>query len=270
MRSFGSELKFAADHASDGRNFRRLFWRTLQFHLHNHSRARRTPFPRDFEVTLNLPGGPATLTLRTVVGDIFVLYEILAGEVYCLPPEMADPSQVRVIVDACANIGITSIYLADRYPQATIFSIEPHPDNFRILCANARNRPRIKPIQGCLCGENPGPRFLSTDRPAWGNKLVAKGEGLEVRGLTVESVLQDFGLEHIDILKIDIEGGEKEVFAQPRFLSRVGLVMAELHFGYTPEHLRNDVRPMGFLVHLPQPGCGFKMVIAQPAVSAPA
>ena len=38
------------------------------------------------------------------------------------------------------------------------------------------------------------------------------------------------GLEHIDVLKIGIEGAEKEVFEMSaRWIEKIGVVMAELH-----------------------------------------
>ena len=79
---------------------------------------------------------PTTLTLRPFAGDLFVLYEVLAFNAYHIAPSLLPTDNVRVIVDCGANIGITSLFLAARYPGATILSVEPHPENFALLKAN--------------------------------------------------------------------------------------------------------------------------------------
>jgi FkbM family methyltransferase len=65
------------------------------------------------------------------------------------------PDNVRVVVDCGANIGITSLFLAARYPRAKILSIEPHPGNFALLKANVETVPRLLPIRACVTRDAP-------------------------------------------------------------------------------------------------------------------
>ena len=52
----------------------------------------------------------------------------------------------------------------------------------------------------------------------------------EVRGVTVDTIMKEQGIEHIDILKIDIEGAEREVFKDPSsWLGSVDALIVELH-----------------------------------------
>jgi hypothetical protein len=57
------------------------------------------------------------------------------------------------------------------------------------------------------------------------------GETLhEVQGMTVDTIMKEQGIEHIDILKIDIEGAEREVFRDPSsWVSKVDALIVELH-----------------------------------------
>jgi hypothetical protein len=89
---------------------------------------------------------PTTLTLRPFAGDLFVLYEVLAFNAYHIASSLLLPDDVRIVVDCGANIGITSLFLAARYPRAKILSVEPHPENFALLKANVAAVPRIVPI----------------------------------------------------------------------------------------------------------------------------
>ena len=61
------------------------------------------------------------------------------------------------------------------------------------------------------------------------------------RAYTVDEILDESGFDRIDILKIDIEGAEKEVFEGDvgRWISRVNLLVLELH---DREDLRDGLR----------------------------
>ncbi len=57
----------------------------------------------------------------------------------------------------------------------------------------------------------------------------------EVNGITVDKIMKDFNLKKIDILKIDIEGAEKEVFQDTSFwIKKVNSIVIELHEDLKP------------------------------------
>jgi hypothetical protein len=77
------------------------------------------------------------------------------------------------------------------------------------------------------------------------------GETLEVDVLSVPSLLWLMEWERFDLLKIDIEGSEKEVLGgHPPWLEKVRCIIGEDRFlaGYTIEACRGDLEPMGFEV----------------------
>jgi len=60
-----------------------------------------------------------------------------------------------------------------------------------------------------------------------------------VDGMTIEKVMEKFNLEKIDILKIDIEGAEREVFRDTSaWIERVDAIIAELH-----DHMKPGCNP---------------------------
>ena len=59
---------------------------------------------------------------------------------------------MRVIFDGGANVGITALYFAWRYPNARIFCIEPDNQNFELLKRDTAAEPRIVAIRGALVG----------------------------------------------------------------------------------------------------------------------
>ncbi len=53
-----------------------------------------------------------------------------------------------------------------------------------------------------------------------------------MKTITISKILQDSGFDEIDLLKVDIEGAEKEVFGAANvddWLSKVKVIMIELH-----------------------------------------
>jgi hypothetical protein len=74
---------------------------------------------------------------------------------------------------------------------------------------------------------------------------------IEVDVVSVPSLMALMGWEDIDLLKIDIEGGEKEVLAgNPAWLRKVRCIVGEGHLGvgYGVDACRRDLEPMGFRV----------------------
>jgi hypothetical protein len=115
---------------------------------------------------------PITLTVRPFAGDLFVLYEVLAFKAYHISSALLPADNVRVIVDCGANIGITSLFLAARYPRAKILSVEPHPENFALLKTNVEAVSRILPIRACVTGTPQSAVRFTADQAAWGTVLL--------------------------------------------------------------------------------------------------
>jgi FkbM family methyltransferase len=200
------------------------------------------------------------LGLRPFDGDIFILYEVLSGETYNIPDELLPPERVYCVVDCGANIGITSLLFASRYPNATIYSIEPHPSNFALLKRNVHKENRIVPINAAVVGLPRPSVHLSADRPAWGNSVNRNNVGFEVPAVTISEICKNYGLSRLDLLKVDIEGGEREVFANAEFLSHVRLGVIELHGDYTFERFAANVSSWGGIATLSNAAGGLKMI----------
>lgn len=149
----------------------------------------------------------------------------------------------NVIVDAGANIGLASIYFANRYPTATIISIEPEEENFTLLKGNVKPYRNIIPLQAALWKSNGTIDLVDPGVGAWGFMTqeidsVGKTSGKfchTVKAITLSKILDDYQFDKIDILKIDIEGAEKEVFEDTTaWIAKVRALIIELHEGKKP------------------------------------
>ncbi len=147
-----------------------------------------------------------------------------------------------VIVDAGAYTGFSAIYFHRRFPQATVIAVEPEASNFGLLVSNTGPFGNIKPLKAGIYGCDTGLAITDTavDKYAFSLK-VSDGSEDSVPGYTVTTLMKEFGLARIDILKMDVEGAEHSVFMnQPEaWLPMVRMVIAEVH-----EHMHSGVREL--------------------------
>lgn len=90
------------------------------------------------EITLTWPGFAAPFALRAGGSDVLTFYQVIADNGYAMPFEVdAEPSVIMIR----ANIGLSSVWYANRFPRAQILAIEPEPDNFAQLLRNVASYP---------------------------------------------------------------------------------------------------------------------------------
>lgn len=132
------------------------------------------------------------------------------------------------IIDAGANIGYASVYFSNRYPNAKIIALEPDTNNFKLLLKNTQNYPNVTPVQCALWKDREG---VNISNPNAGNRgYMVDNQSNEIPSHTVESLMKEFSLPRIDILKMDIEGAEQEVFeSNADWLNHTAALFIELH-----------------------------------------
>ncbi len=186
------------------------------------------------EIRIQPEGVKHAVHLRVRTTDVSVYHEILLRGEYAIDL----PSPPKTIVDVGANIGMASLFFAHRYPQARIIAVEAEPSNFTMLTKNVAGYPNIVPIHAALWNKD-GEISVSDPDPAdgafgkWGF-FTHEGDGVRVRAVTMPTLMKEKGIESIDLLKVDIEGAEKEVFSECDWMDRVDCLAIELHDRWKP------------------------------------
>jgi FkbM family methyltransferase len=193
--------------------------------------------------------------LRNSGSDFQVFEQIFYREEYnslCLAAadNKVDP---EIIVDAGANIGLTSIYFLQKFPRATLYAIEPMPENIAALqknVASQQGKDRFRLYEGALWKSAAALSVDYTfgDGQEWSRAVKENGptEG-NIAGATIEALMTHWNLPHIDILKMDIEGAEAVIFkntASCRFLEKVKIIGIEIH-----DHNEGRHKIVGILKH---------------------
>jgi FkbM family methyltransferase len=139
----------------------------------------------------------------------------------------------KVIFDCGANIGLTTVFYANRFPEAKIISIEPEADNFALLKKNTEHYPNVHIYQNGLWNKATSLKVEDKGFGEWGFMASEVPEGTHgaVKTVTIPDLMHQQECNEIDILKIDIEGSEKELFESnyETWLSKVKVLVIELH-----------------------------------------
>lgn len=143
------------------------------------------------------------------------------------------PLNPKLIIDAGANTGFSTLFFAKKFPNAVIYAVEPEKSNYITLVHNTKKYKNIKCINKGLWNKN---AFLKIENPndnKWSFflKEVDNKEDADVEVITVDEILKDSGLKKIDIFKVDIEGAEKELFSSnyKGWVSSLRMLIIELH-----------------------------------------
>jgi FkbM family methyltransferase len=139
----------------------------------------------------------------------------------------------KLIIDAGAYTGLSALYYASKYPNAKVITIEPETSNFEVLKKNTENIKNISRIQAGLWNKEAFLKIVDRETGNWGFtvKEVSESEKYDIQATTLDVILRNSGFSKIDILKIDIEGSEKELFSgnYESWLSKVNILVVELH-----------------------------------------
>jgi FkbM family methyltransferase len=195
----------------------------------------RTPAPpRVYRLparTLRFP-----LFCRAGSSDLYAYYQIFVEREYDCTAVIERP---KLIVDCGANVGYTSAFFLNRYPDARLIAVEPDPDNFAMLERNLHPYGDRARLLNAAVWSHPGTLRVHKNpggpRREWSTRVspraAADAVGMEVEAVDIGRLLADSGQARIDILKIDIEGAEAVVFADhyQAWIDKVDCFVIELH-----------------------------------------
>lgn len=195
------------------------------------------------------PIGNIRLLLRANAGsDAFIHSEVFEHGYYRVP--LALPP--ATILDIGANTGLTAVCFGRTYPEARLACVEPVPDNLRVLVRNLElNSINATVIAGAVDVKD-GRLLMELGPMDYGHKIANPSQvraecSIEVAALSIPTILGRLGWARIGLLKIDIEGHEKALFAAHcDWLNLVDAVCIECHEGFGESDLREIAARYGF------------------------
>ena len=192
--------------------------------------------PKGALVKIRVPGLRHTIFLRNKTYDIHIFYQIFVKE--DLQFDYGD--SVTTILDCGANIGLATLYYQRRFPKAKIISIEPEKRNYNLLIKNTGNYANISTLENGVYGEDCDLKVVDIGEGEASYRTMYFEEPEKVLQTiscrSINSVMDEFGLFKIDILKMDIEGSEKECLFSKKieWLAKTRYFLVEIHENIHP------------------------------------
>jgi FkbM family methyltransferase len=177
--------------------------------------------------------------IRPTDSDLFVASQIFGWREYDIgiKPRKALNSlaaiwrkqgDIPVIVDAGANVGYSALYLADSFPDALVLAVEPDGATLDALKRNCAGSERIIPVHAALWSHEKGVSLRSA--AALGSWARSVEEGGSTPSRRLDLLLADIPRARVLLIKLDIEGAEREVCSSAQESIRIApCIMIEPH-----------------------------------------
>lgn len=174
--------------------------------------------------------------LRRHGSDRYTFKEIVVEEVYQKALSRLS-FEVKTIIDLGANIGLASLYFLHAFPSAQLFAVEANPDTFKVLMANLDTQilgGRVRLLNAAVWhsyAQLAGQCALSDHHFSRFHVYESKqAVPARIEGIPMRAVLERAAFATIDLLKVDIEGGEAALFQRDQgWLRAVNSIAIEFH-----------------------------------------
>lgn len=210
-------------------------------------------------VTFIDPNGVRIIT-RTGKGstDDTTVKEVFYSDCY----RVSSTDSLRTVVDVGANIGVFCLKVLSEFPQAKITAFEPDEENRQLLTENLRLNGwsgQVKLSEKPVTGKGQKVTFFHSNTSTAGHSIFEgkfklkgeKGRKAVIGSVSLEAVLGGLAVKTVDLLKVDCEGAEYEIFRQTSSaaLKRVRFIRLEYHDGITTGNHQDIIKKLE--------GCGF-------------
>ncbi len=156
-----------------------------------------------------------------------------------------------------ANIGLASIYFAKNFPKGRIIAIESDKNTFAALERNLNEIPNSICLNKAIWSHPTTLGIVSTfrDHQSWSHSVtenLARDSVDQIDSIDFNTLIKEHNISSIDLLKIDIEGAEGEIFSERAnldFLKIVKVLALEIHEEVSDrEHILTVLRKYDFIL----------------------
>ena len=184
---------------------------------------------------VKLPSRKVEVFIRPNTKDRATFKEVFVAGIYNTPL----PIVPQTIVDAGANVGLASVFFKMKYPGAEIVAIEIESENVAMIKKNTAAFRDITVLEKALYNKK---SFFQIEDPyhatnSFQVREVSNDDNHDIESVTLDDILATKQWATIDILKLDIEGAEKELFEEhyQNWLPRTKVIMVETHDRMKPK-----------------------------------
>ncbi len=184
-------------------------------------------FQLKYKSAIDLPWIKHKIEIRKGTSDLDTLFQIFVQQEY----DAVKASNPKYIIDGGANIGLFTIEMKRSFPDAQMFCIEPDTENYQLLQRNLKVYKNVTAIHAGIWNRDTRLSLQVSPHGKWGVMVKEDAISGNIPGITVDSILKQYNIPYVDILKLDIEASEKFLFSSDcsNWLPRVKMIVIELH-----------------------------------------
>jgi FkbM family methyltransferase len=177
---------------------------------------------------IRLRGIHHPLSLRPNTSDKPTFHQVFLDDEY----DLAFPKETRVIIDGGANIGLFSVFMKNKFPEALVICVEPDSENFQLTKKNLSGYSDTH-FENCGLWHTDADLYVYDKYKTgkWGLVVEEATDNTNVRGVSIDYLTKKYAIKKIDVLKIDIETSERMLFSKnyESWLSQTKMIIIELH-----------------------------------------
>lgn len=176
--------------------------------------------------------------LRRFSSDLDVFNQVIVNNSYLQFIDLIKKNNINVstIIDAGANIGLSGIVFNYSFSNASLIFVEASNENYKCLEYNLKiNKIDSICYNAALWDKNTNLTLNKEfgDKQHWAHSVIESNNKINsIKAITLRNLIENHQLKSIDILKIDIEGGEFNLFNDSDFIACLNIVKSiaiELH-----------------------------------------
>ncbi len=180
---------------------------------------------------VKLPSYKTYLSLRKNSTDFKVFEQIFLNNEYNINWD----KKSKVVIDGGANTGFFSVKIKNELPDVKIICIEPDKENFEMMQKNLADYTNVF-YENCGIWSN-DTKLKVYDKynlGKWGMVVEEDIDNGTIKAISINTILSKFNIDYIDVLKLDIESSEKELFSKnyENWLPKVKMIVIEFHDGF--------------------------------------
>jgi FkbM family methyltransferase len=165
------------------------------------------------------------------------------------------PVSNSIIIDIGAFVGTSTLMFNEWYPNSAIFAVEACPKNFKVMKKKVANT-SIMPIHAAICNNTGDIEFFVVDdskcqgthegtssrsnsifKAFTKHKRFKNRQKVKVPAFTLTDFCDFHNIKHIDLLKVNCEGCEYEIFKNPNnltILNHTNMIAVQFHGKRSP------------------------------------
>jgi FkbM family methyltransferase len=169
-----------------------------------------------------------------------------------------DLNENSIIMDLGGYTGVWAQQMIEKY-NPNVYILEPVPIFYDGMVSKFKNNPKVRLLNaGVGIEDRDGIIYMSGDGSS---SNLTNGHKINVKFNTIETILNNFGLEYVDLIQINIEGDEYPLLENmilTRLINKFKNIQIQFHLGIENdverrEKIRNNLLDNGFKIKFDYP-----------------